>query len=135
MHKLQELDTILYCRTNLIEINISTHFTTIQNYFSEKLYKVFPNLIGLKGPIRIQARTRISDGESYITSSRESRPDRSEFEYPIPLTDERIFLATIEMHIVKTRYKIPHHGLMKCLIGDINNSRVIVTNRATYSVS
>jgi adenylate cyclase len=35
---------------------------------------------------------------------------RSEFEYAIPLADARLLLATIEKHIVKTRYKIPHHG-------------------------
>ncbi len=64
----------------------------------------------MKDPKR-SVRIRISDDEACMTIKLgDAGLSRSEFEYAIPLADARLLLATIEKHIVKTRYKIPHHG-------------------------
>lgn len=64
----------------------------------------------MKDPKR-SVRIRISDDEACMTIKLgDAGLSRSEFEYTIPQADARLLLATIEKHIVKTRYKILYLG-------------------------
>lgn len=59
-------------------------------------------------------RVRIAGAEAFLTvKSRTVDAVREEFEYPVPVADaERMLVLCGDLVVAKTRYRIPHEGLV-----------------------